>query len=72
MTVYKSLFGGQHRIKSLPLRDTRIEAQAALDEYAKKKKWSRYGEFDENGEMQLDHMKPYRDVVKAEMNYERR
>jgi ParB/RepB/Spo0J family partition protein len=63
ITVYKSLSGGSHRIKSLPTQPTRFEAQAALDEYAKKKKWKRYGEFDENGEMQLDHMKDHREAA---------
>lgn len=37
----KDTFQGTHRIvaKSLPLRDTREEAQADLDAYAKKKGW---------------------------------
>jgi ParB/RepB/Spo0J family partition protein len=59
MTVYKSLSGGSHRIKSLPLRDTRAEAQADLDAYAQKKKWNRYGEIDADGNMLPDHMKKY-------------
>jgi len=38
MTVYRSLSGGEHRIKSIPMMPTKDEAQAYLDAYAKKKK----------------------------------
>ena len=40
----KDTFQGTHRIvtKNLPLRDTREEAQADLDAYAKKRGWKEY------------------------------
>jgi hypothetical protein len=39
MTVRRSLSGGEHRIKILPIRDRKDEAQLDLDEYADKKFW---------------------------------
>lgn len=39
LIVYRSLSGGEHRIKSIPLSDTKEAAQKLLDEYAAKKKW---------------------------------
>lgn len=40
LIVYRSLSGGEHRIKSIPLSDTKEAAQKLLDEYAKKKRWA--------------------------------
>lgn len=45
MTVaHKDTFQGTHRVvsKNLPLRDTREEAQADLDTYARKRGWKEY------------------------------
>lgn len=39
LIVYRSLSGGEHRIKSIPMSDTKEAAQKLLDEYAAKKKW---------------------------------
>ena len=44
MSMRRSNNGGMHRIKSpaLPIRDSREEAQADLDAYAKKHGWRRW------------------------------
>jgi hypothetical protein len=49
MTVYRSLSGGEHRVKALPLRNQKDEAQVDLDEYAYKKFWSPARAYDKCG-----------------------
>jgi hypothetical protein len=58
LTVYRALTGGTHRIKSktLPLRDTRQEAQADLDAYAATKGWRIYGWMQPDGKIAPRHL----------------